>query len=254
MAKIRFSSQTTKHLGHYVYALVDPRDKNIFYVGKASGNNRAYDHLNSDFDETSKHRRIKEIRLAKMEPVVEILRYGLESQEACFEVEAAIIDTLGLENLTNQVRGHGVNRGRQTAAEVERLHGSKPVDVATIKDKLMLFFINQTYSPTMSEMEIYDCVRQFWSGVSVSRRTRDESGNLPYATALGIADSVIVRAYSIAEWFPAGTTLSTRGYSRGEGRWEFVGQLQPDHPLVGLRLVDGSSVVMATQQGYRYIN
>lgn len=254
MAKIRFSSQTTKHLGHYVYALVDPRDNKIFYVGKASGNNRAYDHLNSDFDETSKHRRIKEIRQAKMEPVVEILRYGLESKAACFEVEAAIIDTLGLENLTNQVRGHGVDRGRQTAAEVERLHGSKPVDVAKIKDKLMLFFINQTYSPTMSEMEIYDCVRQFWSGVGVSRRTRDESGNLPYATALGIADGVIVRAYSIAEWFPAGTTLSTRGYSRGEGRWEFVGQLQPDHPLVGLRLVDGSSAVMATQQGYRYIN
>jgi hypothetical protein len=254
MARIRFSSQTTKHLRHYVYALADPRDNKIFYVGKASANNRAYDHLNSEFEETSKHSHIKAIREAGAEPVVEILRYGLETKEACFEVEAAIIDTLGLENLTNRVRGHGVERGRQTAAEVERLYGSKPVDIAGISEPLMLFFVNRTYSPTMSEIEIYDCVRQFWSGVGASRRTRDQFGRLPYSIALGIADGVVVRAYSIAEWFPAGTTLSTRGLGRGESRWEFVGQLLHDHPLVGRRLVNGNSEVIATQQGYRYIN
>lgn len=98
----------------------------------------------------------------------------------------------------------------------------------------MLFF-NRTYSPTMSEIQIYDCVRQFWSGVGASRRTRDESGALPYPMALGIADGVIVRAYSIAEWFPAGTTLSTRRLDGGEGRWEFVGQLLLAHRLVGRR-------------------
>lgn len=254
MARNRFSSQTTKHLGHYVYALVDPRDNTIFYVGKASGNNRAYDHLNSEFEETSKHQRIKEIRAANAEPAIEILRYGLETKEACFEVEAAIIDTLGLQNLTNRVRGHGVERGRQTAEEIERLYGSKPVDIADIREPLMLFFINRTYSPTMSEIEIYDCVRQFWSGVGASRRARDEFGALPYPLALGIADGVILRAYSIAEWFPAGSTLSTRGRGGIDGRWEFVGQLLPEHKLVGRRLVDGDSPIIATQQGYRYIN
>ena len=35
----------------------------------------------------------------------------------------------------------------------------------------MLFSVSQTYSPTMSEIEIYDCVRQFWFGVAPSRRT-----------------------------------------------------------------------------------
>jgi hypothetical protein len=30
----------------------------------------------------------------------------------------------------------------------------------------MLFFVNQTYSPTMSEIEIYVCVRQFRFGVA----------------------------------------------------------------------------------------
>jgi hypothetical protein len=44
---MKFSSTTTIHLGHYVYALVDPRDDAIFYVGKANANNRAFNHLSA---------------------------------------------------------------------------------------------------------------------------------------------------------------------------------------------------------------
>ena len=140
---MKFSSTTTKHLGHYVYGLVDPRDKTIFYVGKASANNRAFNHLRIHEGEERKHQRIREIHAAGYEPSVEILRYGLGSLRESFEVEAAVIDALGLENLTNKVRGHGVDRGRQTAAEVERLHGSKPMPVEQIRDRYMLFFINR---------------------------------------------------------------------------------------------------------------
>ncbi len=39
---MKFSLSTRKALQHYVYALVDPRDQKIFYVGKASANNRAF--------------------------------------------------------------------------------------------------------------------------------------------------------------------------------------------------------------------
>jgi uncharacterized protein len=254
MKRFQFSSRTTKTLKHYVYALVDPRDDKIFYVGKASANNRAFDHLNSAHDETAKHRRIAEILALDREPRVEILRSGLETKEACFDVEAAIIDTIGLENLTNKVRGHGVARGRQTAKEAERLCGSPPREISTIRERLVLFFINQTFSPTMSELEIYDCVRQFWSGISSARQELDESGNLAYRTALGIADGVVVRAYSVAAWFKAGTTLSTRGPASCDDRWEFVGQLLPDHELVGRRLIIDGKDLPAAQKGFRYIN
>lgn len=40
-----FSKDVQKQLGHYVYALVDPRDETIFYFGKATANNRAFNHL-----------------------------------------------------------------------------------------------------------------------------------------------------------------------------------------------------------------
>ncbi|MDP2604753.1 MAG: hypothetical protein Q8S00_19525 [Deltaproteobacteria bacterium] len=252
---MKFSLTTTKRLGHYVYALVDPRDKTIFYIGKASANNRAFNHLRIHEGEERKHQRIQEIRAAGGEPSVEILRYGLGSVRESFEVEAALIDALGLENLTNKVRGHGVDRGRQTAGEVERLHGSKPAPVERIRDPYILFFINQTYSPTKTEFELYDCVRQFWSGLSPKRRTPSEqTGAFPYPTALAIVESVVVRAYSIVAWFPAGTTLSTRRAEDTSNCWEFVGNLIADHPLVGRRLTKDGKDLPANQLGYGYLN
>mgnify|MGYP001767863911 CR=1 FL=1 len=82
---MRFSSSTTKQLKHYVYALVDPRDESIFYVGKASANNRAFDHLRSSKGEEEKQKKIREIWEAGHQPEVEILRYGLDSAMASFE-------------------------------------------------------------------------------------------------------------------------------------------------------------------------
>lgn len=251
---MKFSATTTKHLGHYVYALVDPRDESIFYVGKASANNRAFNHLRIVAGEEEKDMRIREIRAAGSEPNVEVLRYGLDSAQASFEVEAAVIDALGLENLTNKVRGHGIDRGRQKSSEVERLHGSKPVATESISELIMLFFINQTYSPTKTEHELYDCVRQFWSSVSLKTRTPQESGNLPFPVALAVVESVVVRAYSVIAWFPAGSTMSSRISDSPDNRWEFVGQILHDHKLVGRRLTKNWLDLPANQLGYGYIN
>ena len=101
---MQFSQRTKEKLGYYVYALVDPRHNEIFYVGKASANNRAFDHLKSNKSESKKQSRINEIRNSGYEPQVEILRYGLATEKIALEVEAAVIDSIGLENLTNGVR------------------------------------------------------------------------------------------------------------------------------------------------------
>ncbi len=248
-----FSRTAREALGHYVYALVDPRDGTIFYVGKANANNRAFDHLHAASSEHAMSKRIFEIREDGMEPQIDILRYGLSTEDVCFEVEAAIIDALGLENLTNAVRGHGVDRGRQTAEGVERLHGSKPVNVEDLTESLMLFFISRTYSPTLSEQQLYDATRQFWYGVAA--RTRVPDPDLPYRTALAVVDSVIVRAYTVEAWLPGGATLSSRATATlTSDRWEFVGQVQPRHPLLGKRLLRNGTNLQASQQGYGYIN
>lgn len=245
-----FSASVRNHLKFYVYGLIDPRDNKIFYIGKASANNRPFAHFKNSDSESKKARRINEITAAGYEARVEILRYGFDSEAEAFEVEAAIIDTLGLESLTNATRGHGIDRGRVDPDQLERLYGAQPIPVSELDEPFMAFFIHRTYSPTMSETEIYDNVRQFWHQVSETNRT---SGK--YSVALGIVDGVVVRAYTIADWFPAGSTLSSRSVKGdGKDKWEFVGQKIDDHYLLGRRLVNESGTpLQATQKGFTYL-
>lgn len=250
----QFNKKIQTALGHYVYALIDPFDDKIFYVGKADSNNRAFDHLKNSSRETEKNKKINEIRLKGEEPKVEILRYGLESEKIAFEVEASIIDTLRIENLTNVVRGHGIEKGRLSLHEIERLYGTEPVCIDEVKDKYMLFFINRTYSTSLEEIQIYDATRQFWHNVSKDKRAKSND-EYEYKTALSIFDSVVIRVYSIIQWFPAGTTFSTRRPKDPENRWEFVGNLIEEHPLLGKKFIDGKgNNLKANQQGYGYIN
>jgi hypothetical protein len=251
----KFDKQITQALGFYVYALIDPFNNNIFYVGKGSGNNRAFDHLKASNAESEKTKRIKDIRLKGKEPIVEILRYGLKSHDSALDVEAAIIDAIGIENLTNIVRGHRIEKGRLSLEEIKRLYGTSPVKISSIKDKFVMFFINRTYSTSLTETEIYDATRGFWKGVAKAKRIKGEDGKLPYPIALSIYDSVVVRVYSIIDWYEAGTTLSTRNIDSKNGRYEFVGNLIKDHHLLGKKLVDRNGRgIQAVQQGYSYIN
>jgi len=75
---------------------------------------------------------------------------------------------------------------------------------------------------------------------------------LAYPVGLGVVEGVVVRAYSIAAWFPTGTTFSSRSYSgAGTDRWKFVGQRLDKHPLPGRLLVDDNGQPIAEiQKGY----
>src|SRR3989338_11289937 len=102
------SQSTIEKLGYYVYLLIDPRTNKVFYVGKGCGN-RINHHLlgalEENVKETEKIKTIREIQKAELEVGHTILRHGLTEKEA-FEVESAVIDLLGLENLTNLMHGH----------------------------------------------------------------------------------------------------------------------------------------------------
>lgn len=247
---MKFSKLTQERLGYYVYALVDPKDNKIFYVGKASSNNRAFDHLNSSKNESDKQKKIKDIRSINKEPRVDILRHGLTTSDVALQVEAAIIDSIGLENLTNVVRGHNINQGRIHASDAQTLLGSTPIKASDIKYPCMMFYIHNSYSPTMSEQEIYDCVRQFW--YEVSKENRD---NLKYKVALGMVDGVVVRVYKIISWHKAGDTMSTRKLLPEKiNRWEFIGQILENHELTGKTLLnDDERPLQSNQKGYGYL-
>lgn len=260
----KFTPHQSNALQNYVYALVDPATKAPFYIGRGIGN-RAFSHLSAD-GETAKATRINEIRAAGREPVVEILRFGLALESAKL-VEATLIDTLR-PTLVNQVRGADVQHGMISAADFQRKFGGRSVKVSSIKEPTMLIFVNKTWNADNSEVEIYDSIRQFWSGVSKATRTprpivgastEEEVMRLPYPVALGVVGSVVMRAYSVAAWFTAGTTFSTRLDATnpdldGGNKFEFVGQIIPNHKLLGVRLTDDAGEsIKHLQKGYAYL-
>jgi hypothetical protein len=257
MPLIKFERQTQAILENYVYLMVDPRSATIFYVGKAAKNDRPFNHLNASTEEGKKAEVIKEIRAEGLQPEVHILRHGLPTAKMAEEVEAAVIDAIGLENLTNLCRGKRIEQGRATAAELNHRYGSQPVVESSLKDRLMKIWINQTYSPTMNAQQLYDTTRQFWYKVGKQVRTPNGHGTLPYPTVLALVDNVVVMAYRVEAWLPAGATMSTRVWQGSEAgeRWEFVGNALPNHRLVGKRLVGNNGKrIRGNGQGYGYIN
>jgi hypothetical protein len=219
----RFYEEVIKKLKWYVYLYFDPREdpntRRPFYVGKGVGN-RAFAHLHhiddSEAEEPKKVKRIAEIRERGREPEIEILRFGLTEGQA-FLVEASVIDCIGLDHLTNEIRGeHSGSFGRVTVKDV-LLTMSAPK--AKIEVPCVLININQMYSSRMTGDERYEATRGIWR---VGRR-REKAD-----FAMAVFRGVIIEVYRIKKpWVRASLdykTRDTKGFTRS-GRWEFVGDV-----------------------------
>jgi len=213
-------------LGYYVYLYVDPRDDLPFYVGKGKGS-RLLAHLD-DTTETEKVRRIAELRKLGLQPVIEILKYGLSEREA-FLIESASIELLGIDQLTNRVKGH--NAEQQGRGRLEDIIHELDAEDVTISHPVILINISRLYRYGMSQTELYDATRGVWK-VGPRRTNAD--------FAFCVFGGIVRAVYRIAAWVVAGSTMTSRDYSEKEyelsERFEFVGKLAPDdiqHKYVG---------------------
>jgi uncharacterized protein len=215
----QFQSHVREKLKYYVYIYRDPRNDEVFYVGKGKGN-RAFIHLR-DKSERRKAIRIAEIRRTHKEPIVEILTHGLDSEETALKVEAAVIDLLRPDVLTNEVRGH--HSGEFGIMDLDQVRSKYDAKDTTIVDKVCLIRIRQRFRYGMTPQELYDSTRGIWR-INPSRH--DPTFAIP------IYDGVVQEVYRIAQWFKAGSTyFSTRPEmeDRLRGidaeRYEFVGAI-----------------------------
>ena len=207
-------------LGYYVYLYVDPRDGKVFYIGKGKGE-RCLDHLYED-DDHPKVKRIKEIFAAGLEPKIEMLAHGLRTEKEAYNIEAAAIGLLGLENLTNRVVGKDSLRfGRKGLTELEGYYAAKPVNIT---DPVILIRVNQLYRHGMPAAELYDITRGVW--VLSSER----ASKMKYVFA--VYEGVVREVYEPEKWMPA---LTTKYPTRTDlvpddanGRIEFVGKIAPE--------------------------
>jgi len=218
--RLRIRPEVAKKLGFYVYVYVDPRNSDIFYVGKGC-HGRALSHLD-EVGESAKNRRIAELKEIGIQPRIDILAHNIQNEATALLVEAAVIDALWLgKSLTNKVRGYrSLDFGRVPLDELVFQYAAKPI--TTISEPVMLIRINKLYRPDMNPSELYEVTRSAWT--CGSRRN-----NARYA--LAVFESVVREVYRIDAWHPAGTHENSP--QRPEDvqrpkRWEFSGEVSPE--------------------------
>ena len=233
-----FSSAVVEKLGYYVYLLRDPETKEIFYVGKGM-DNRIFAHINAaitDSPDTAKLERIRAIHARGQEVLHTIHRHGLTEKEA-FEVEAALIDLLGLTELTNLISGYDVLRGAKSIAEINEMYDAPLI---TITEAAILVMINRLYYRSMPADELYAITQGDW--VIGARRERA-------AYVFAISNGIVRQVYGIERWHSAQPV----GEFNPRIRWRFDGYVAKE-----MQHYVGGSVAryltIGAQNPIRYVN
>ena len=206
-----FSEKALMALGEcYVYGLIDPRGgkKEIFYIGKGTGN-RVFGHEKESLSNPDSEK-------LKLETIEAIKREGLEvekiiinsnlSEKQAFAAEAALINVFRyIGDLTNIVAGHH-SAGALTVEEFERVNGAVDLEESDIHHRILVIKINDLYQRLrekykklgrdIDEKELYDAVRGIW------RMSHKRALTIDYV--FGVYNSLIVAVYKPSNWYVYG--------------------------------------------------
>lgn len=154
----RFSEKSLLSLGdYYVYGLIDPRNKQIFYIGKGT-KNRVFDHekesIYSPDSEKLKLKTIADIKNAGLEVEKIIINSNLTEEEA-FAAEALSVD------------------------EYERINGATLLEEKDIRHKILVIKINRLYQKGLDDKVLYDAVRGVW------RASKEKVKSVEYVFGVG---------------------------------------------------------------------
>lgn len=261
-----FDDATMEKLGHYVYALTDPRDKKVFYVGKAGGreglgNDRIFSHFaaarqeleNSAVNMDQKTRRIIEIWSADEKVDWYIVRHSLPNEAAALHVEAALIDLLSISQngpALNLVRGHGTSEHGIMTPDMVREFRANPVTPTRNYPAVFIFPVQNAIA---RGEDIYEATRKAWS-VSEGLRRMEK------AVAVGVANGIAKGVFKVDKWQEYGprqpeveaarpkdsapTPQSEK--TRTTKLWEFTGEPLAESELLGCNF----SAVITSAIGY----
>lgn len=219
-----FDEKTKTALESYVYFLINPRNKEIFYVGKGV-NDRIFDHILMKIDEDRKnlkYQTIEDIRRDGDKVELIIFRHGMTDKEAIL-VESCLIDFIRYtnSNLTNIQSGHNsILKGIMTIDEIKRKYNAEPLE--EIPNDFLIININKTYKRNSDYDDIYQATKDTW------RLDKRRVKKIKYV--LSEYDGLIVEVFRVLEWF-----TKNRPYNKGAIKygqfyqgWGFNGEVAND--------------------------
>ncbi len=194
----QFSEKALQALGgFYVYGLIDPRNKKIFYIGKGCGN-RVFEHeqesKKSPDSDKLKLQTIADIKDAGFEVTKILILWNLTEEEA-LKAEAALINVFNYishTDLTNIASGHH-SEGALAVEDFEQTKGAIELLETDIKHKIMVIKINKLYERGMDPDALYDAVRGVWRAQLKRVNTVDY--------VFGVYNSLIVAVYKPTKWY-----------------------------------------------------
>lgn len=188
-----FSKEVRDKLGHYVYGLIDPRNGKYFYIGKGQGNRvfaHANDALKNDEAESAKLERIKEINNAGLEVGYKIIRHGLNEMEA-FIVESALIDCIGIDNLTNKQLGKDSDDyGIASAEDLQIRYACEEFKESTTTPPFVIIKVRQ---------EIVDDRESYYEACRWSWKL-DLNKAKTYNLVLCVVNGIVREVFSVSKW------------------------------------------------------
>ena len=193
----RFNKATHQKIRSYVYALIDPRDNRIFYIGKGTGD-RIFQHekdalADKDTVNPEKNALIREIHKEGKDVIKLIIRWNLINDEA-FLLESILIDLLshplfeGKIQMLNVIDGHDSAFNVQTPEEIESLFSTGDIDISNLDDKIIAI----TVTESIKGDGLYERVRGNWN----LSKERAEKAEL----VLAVYDGKVIGVFKPYTW------------------------------------------------------
>ncbi len=221
----KFDDVAEKEIKFYVYALVDPRDKRIFYIGKGLGN-RWYHHITDAVKTASdlsslKLKTIQDIHSAGKKVEIYIVRHGIENEKIAYEIEAAVISACELiqdfgigksaVELSNIAGEHGSDKGVMSTVDIQAIYNAG--EAPPISEPVAILKISKRWKFGMSSADLMESTWGWWP-------YRKEMNQAKFA--FGVSAGIIRGVYRIEKWRER--VEGDRGWVSGEkpgSRWGF---------------------------------
>lgn len=163
-----------EQLGYYVYALRNPIDNKVFYVGKGVGS-RVFSHANGIIGDepadTAKLQTIRAIHAAGQKVESFIVQHGLASDQHAFQTESALF---GLLKLLDEQPGHELfsltnliqpptfeDQGLMSVEDVLALYG-EPADNTLIPHNSLFIKPAKLWRKGMRREDLWESTHGWW--------------------------------------------------------------------------------------------